>query len=91
MIAETTKPKRTYKPRAKAAAVAEPTSVKAASAAESHRDHEKKTVEPAPIFDSKAILKEVMDEERATTVEALAGESASPSLSVPCRPINFSL
>ena len=75
MIAETTKPKRTYKPRAKAAA--EPTSVKAsaAAAAESHRDHEKKTVEPEPIFDSKAILKEVMDEERATTVEALAGES----------------
>lgn len=71
MIAETTKPKRTYKPRAKA--VAEPTSAVAEVPAGRH--HEKKTVEPEPIFDSKAILKEVMDEERATTVEALAGES----------------
>ena len=67
MIAETTKPKRTYKPRAKAAA--EQASVKAASAAEvpTGRRHE-----PEPIFDSKAILKEMMDEERT---EALAGES----------------
>ena len=66
MIAETTKPKRTYKPRAKA--VAEPTS--AVAEVPTGRHHE-----PEPIFDSKAILKEVMDEERATTVEALAGES----------------
>ena len=78
MIAETTKPKRTYKPRAKAAA--EPTSVKAASvaaaaAAEVPRLPTGRHHEPEPIFDSKAILKEVMDEERATTVEALAGES----------------
>ena len=79
MIAETTKPKRTYKPRAKAA-VAEPTSTKAASvaaaaAAEETRLPTGRRHEPEPIFDSKAILKEVMDEERATTVEALAGES----------------
>jgi DNA-directed RNA polymerase II subunit RPB2 len=73
MIAETTKPKRTYKPRAKAAA--EPTSVKAAAAAEEIRLPTGRHHEPEPIFDSKAILKEVMDEERATTVEALAGES----------------
>jgi DNA-directed RNA polymerase beta subunit len=73
MIAETTKPKRTYKPRAKAAA--EPTSVKAAAAAEETRLPTGRSHEPEPIFDSKAILKEVMDEERATTVEALAGES----------------
>ena len=73
MIAETTKPKRTYKPRAKA--VAEPTSVKAAAAAEETRLPTGRSHEPEPIFDSKAILKEVMDEERATTVEALAGES----------------
>uniref|UniRef100_A0A6C0B6D6 DNA-directed RNA polymerase n=1 Tax=viral metagenome TaxID=1070528 RepID=A0A6C0B6D6_9ZZZZ len=74
MIAETTKPKRTYKPRAKAA-VAEPTSVKAASAAAAAEVPTGRRHEPEPIFDSKAILKEVMDEERATTVETLAGES----------------
>lgn len=60
MIAEATKPKRTYKPRAKAAA--------AAAAEKTQRDHH----EPEPIFDSKAILKEMMDEERA---ESISGES----------------
>ncbi len=78
MIAETTKPKRTYKPRAKAA-VAESTSVVAAAAAEETRLPTGRRHKPEPIFDSKAILKEVMEEERAEAHSSEAPSSGSLS------------